>query len=127
VKAAAICIKPAGIGQNTARRRAPRKPTAPAFPTRKSATLFACPGFPVPEAHRSNAQSPSPGTQDKGPPQTAEPATAVPSTPRSIEPPRNVDTAPSELRSMTDADLKVRYNAVMAEVMRRRRAKQKGQ
>jgi hypothetical protein len=35
------------------------------------------------------------------------------------------DTAPSELRSMTDADLKVRYNAVMAEVMRRRRAKQK--
>jgi hypothetical protein len=26
---------------------------------------------------------------------------------------------------MTDADLKVRYNAVMAEVMRRRRAKQK--
>jgi hypothetical protein len=32
-----------------------------------------------------------------------------------------------EFRSMSDADLKVRYNAVMAEVMRRRRAKQKGQ
>jgi hypothetical protein len=28
---------------------------------------------------------------------------------------------------MSDADLKIRYNAVMAEVMRRRRAKQKGQ
>jgi hypothetical protein len=41
--------------------------------------------------------------------------------------PRKLAPLPSaeELRSMDDADLKIRYNAIMAEVMRRRRAKQK--
>jgi hypothetical protein len=52
----------------------------------------------------------------------------------SITPPKTVDPPPGNLgivpllgrlRTMNDAELKISYNAVMAEYMRRRRAKQK--
>jgi hypothetical protein len=57
-------------------------------------------------------------------------AAAAPSStpPKAVEPsPGSLDIVPflERLRTMNDTELKVGYNAVMAEYMRRRRAKQK--
>jgi hypothetical protein len=87
-----------------------------------------CPKWELParEAPRSNAQSQSRRTRDTD---IATAAAAL-----SITPPKAVDPPPGNLgivpllgrlRTMNDAELKVSYNAVMAEYMRRRRAKQK--
>jgi hypothetical protein len=87
-----------------------------------------CPKWevPAPEAPRSNAQSPSRRTPDVD----IATAAAVPSSipPKTVDPsPGNLGIVPllGRLRTMNDAELKVSYNAVMAEYMRRRRAKQK--
>ena len=83
-----------------------------------------CPKWEVPArgAHRGNAQS----QRDT---EIATAAATPPSTPpKAIEPsPGNLGIVPllGRLRTMNDAELKVSYNAVMAEYMRRRRAKQK--
>jgi hypothetical protein len=87
-----------------------------------------CPKWEVParEAPRSNAQSPSRRTRDTD---IATAAAAPASTPlKAVDPPPgNLGFVPllERLRTMNDAELKVSYNAVMAEYMRRRRAKQK--
>jgi hypothetical protein len=83
--------------------------------------------MPAREAPRSNAQTPSRRSLDTD---IATAATVPSSTPpKTVDPPpgSNLGIVPllGRLRTMNDAELKVSYNAVMAEYMRRRRAKQK--
>jgi hypothetical protein len=82
--------------------------------------------MPAREAPRSNAQTPSRRSLDTD----IATAAAVPSStpPKTVEPSRgDLGIVPllERLRTMNDTELKVGYNAVMAEYMRRRRAKQK--
>jgi hypothetical protein len=82
--------------------------------------------MPAREAPRSNAQTPSRHSLDTD----IATAAAVPSStpPKTVDPSRgDLGIVPllERLRTMNDAELKLRYNAVMAEYMRRRRAKQK--
>jgi hypothetical protein len=81
---------------------------------------------PAREAPRSNAQSQTRRTRDTD----IATAAAVPSStpPKTVDPSRGnlgIVSLLERLRTMNDAELKVGYNAVMAEYMRRRRAKQK--
>jgi hypothetical protein len=87
-----------------------------------------CPKWEVParEAPRSNAQSQTRRTRDTD----IATAAAVPSStpPKTVDPSRGnlgIVSLLERLRTMNDAELKVSYNAVMAEYMRRRRAKRK--
>jgi hypothetical protein len=87
-----------------------------------------CPKWEVParEAPRSNAQPQSRRSLDTD----IATAAAVPSStpPKTVDPSRGnlgIVSLLERLRTMNDAELKVGYNAVMAEYMRRRRAKQK--
>ena len=87
-----------------------------------------CPKWEVPArgAYRSNAQSQSHRTRDTDIATAAATPSSTP--PKAADPsPGNLGIVPllERLRTMNDAELKVRYNAVMAEYMRRRRAKQK--
>jgi hypothetical protein len=90
-------------------------------------------GPAVPDPPRSNARSESHHTQDTDT-RSAEQAQADRQDPHhsarsgADDQSRDIpDTAPSaeELRSMSNEELRLRYNRIMAEVMHRRRAKQK--
>jgi hypothetical protein len=82
--------------------------------------------MPAREAPRSNAQTPSRRTRDTDIATAAAAPSRTP--PKTVDPPPgNLGIVPllGRLRTMNDAELKVSYNAVMAEYMRRRRAKRK--